>query len=191
MEKAENRHKIYRDIMEANSDDKQLFYRLIKKQREGKTRKISKLVVNDVNLQEDDKIREGWAAYFNNLSTANSDPNFDHDYKLQVDTDILNIEQIASQDKQSLISLDLETIEETINKMKNRKSPDGDGIMAEHFKFGGMVLLEFLQKLFNIIISEQKIPDQFKNGIITPIYKKNRTNPSGTQSPIAESLLPA
>ena len=49
-EKAENRHKIYRDIMEANSDDKQLFFRLIKMQREGKTRKLSKLIVDDVHL---------------------------------------------------------------------------------------------------------------------------------------------
>ena len=171
-EKAENRHKIYRDIMEANSDDKQLFFRLIKKQREGKNRKLSKLFVNDVNIQEDDKIREGWAVYFNNLSTAKSDPNFDQQYKVQVDEDIVNIEKIASQHKESCIELNIEIIGETINKMKNGKSPDGDGIMAEHLKFGGTVLLEYLQKLFNTIILEQKIPDQFKNGIITPIYKK-------------------
>ena len=56
--------------------------------------------------------------------------------------------------------------------MKNGKSPDGEGIMAEHLKFGGTLLLQYLQKLFGLIIKEREIPQQFKNGIITPIYKK-------------------
>ena len=56
--------------------------------------------------------------------------------------------------------------------MKNGKSPDGEGIMAEHLKYGGNLLTEYLIKLFEKIIEERKIPQQFKNGIITPIYKK-------------------
>ena len=171
-EKAENRHKIYRDIMTANSDDKQLFFRLVKMQREGKVRKLSKLIVNDVHLQEDDKIREGWAVYFTNLSTAKSDPNFDQEYQQLVDRDIINLTKLAAQEKDSAIEINIENLQDNINKMKSRKSPDGDGIMAEHLKYGGTLLLEFLQKLFGKIIEERKIPEQFKNGIITPIYKK-------------------
>ena len=53
--------------------------------------------------------------------------------------------------------------------MKNEKSPDGDGIMAEHLKFGGMVLLEFLQKLFNIIISNRK----YQTNLNKPIWEPN------------------
>ena len=171
-EKAENRHKIYQDIMTANSDDKQLFFRLVKMQREGKVRKLSKLIVNDVHLQEDDKIREGWAVYFTNLSTAKSDPNFDQEYQQLVDRDIINLTKLAAQEKDSAIEINIENLQDNINKMKSRKSPDGDGIMAEHLKYGGTLLLEFLQKLFGKIIEERKIPEQFKNGIITPIYKK-------------------
>ena len=172
VEKAESRHKIYKDIMTANSDDKQLFFRLVKMQREGKIRKLSKIIVNDVHLQEEDKIREGWATYFTNLSTASSDPNFDQNYKVQIDSDIINIEKLAAEETESSIELDLESLFETINQMKNGKSPDGEGIMAEHLKFGGTLLLQYLQKLFGLIIKEREIPQQFKNGIITPIYKK-------------------
>ena len=172
IEKAESRHRIYKDIMNANSDDKQLFFRLVKMQREGKIRKLSKIIVNDVHLQEDDKIREGWADYFTNLSTATNDPNFDQEYKVQIDSDIINIEKLASQEKESAIILEPENLFEIIHEMKNGKSPDGEGIMAEHLKFGGALLLQYLQKLFGIIIKESEIPQQFKNGIITPIYKK-------------------
>ena len=148
--------------MTANSDDKQLFFRLVKMQREGKIRKLSKIIVNDVHLQEEDKIREGWATYFTNLSTASSDPNFDQNYKVQIDSDIINIEKLAAEETESSIELDLESLFETINQMKNGKSPDGEGIMAEHLKFGGTLLLQYLQKLFGLIIKEREIQQQFK-----------------------------
>ena len=109
-EKAENRHKIYRDIMTANSYDKQFFFnRLVKMQREGKVRKLSKLIVNDVHLQEDDKIREGWAVYFTNLSTAKSGLHFDQEYQQLVDRDIINLIKLAAQEKDSAIEIYIST----------------------------------------------------------------------------------
>ena len=85
---------------------------------------------------------------FTNLSTATSDPNFDQNYKVQIDSDIINIEKLAAEETESSKELDLESLFETINQMKNWKSPDGEGIMAEHLKFGGTLLLQYLQKLF-------------------------------------------
>ena len=147
---------IYRDIMNASSEDKQLFYRLIKIQREGKTRKLSKLIIDDLHLQEDDKIREGWATYFTNLSMAKNDPNFDIDYKYHVDSDIAIIEELAAAESDRSIELNLENLGKIIYEMKNGKSPDGDGIMSEHLKYGGNLLLECLIKLFRKIIEEKE-----------------------------------
>ena len=136
-------------------------------QIEEKIWKLTIIIVNDVHLQEDDKIREGWDDYFTKLSTATNDPSFDQDYKAQLDSDIFNIKKLASQEKELAITFELENLFETIHEIKkNGKSPDGEGIIAEHLKFGGTLLLQYLQKLFGKIIKEREIPQHFKNWII-------------------------
>ena len=75
--------------------------------------------------------------------------------------------------------IDIDTIKTVVKGMKNGKSPDGDGIMTEHLKYGGTALLGNLEILFSKIIQEQKIPEKFKNGIITPVYKQEGHNSPG------------
>ena len=186
-EKAANRHKIYLDIMTANSDDKQLFFRLVKMQREGKVRKLSKLIVNDVHLQEDDKIREGWAVYFTNLSTAKSDPNFDQEYQQLVDRDIINLTKLAAQEKDSAIEINIENLQDNINKMKSRKvrmemvSWQNISNMAGHYS----------SNFYKNSLAKSLKKGKYQNSLKTESshqYIRNRTNPSGTQTHIAESL---
>ena len=57
--------------------------------------------------------------------------------------------------------------------MKNRKAPDELSLVAEHLRNGGPIVCYILEKLFNKIYEEGHIPDAFKCGIITPVYKKH------------------
>ena len=50
-------------------------------------------------------------------------------------------------------------------------------LTAEHFKYGGgggggKILLEPVAKVVNCIIKSGEIPNTFKEGVITPVYKK-------------------
>ncbi|KAK3098774.1 hypothetical protein FSP39_022998 [Pinctada imbricata] len=160
--------------MESESHNQRLFYKLIKKQRSGPQMKLSRLFVNDVHLNTEDEIREGWAEYFEELSRPKIIETFDVEYKEQVETDKKCIQQTCeAQQDRSKLDLTHEHILEVVTKLKNGKSADENNITGESIKFGGSVLIDYLQILFGKIVSEKEIPEPFKCGIITPIYKKN------------------
>jgi hypothetical protein len=58
--------------------------------------------------------------------------------------------------------------------LKNGKSPDERHISAEHLKYGGRKLLEYLTVLDNWIFENLQIPKTLKSGIACPILKKGK-----------------
>lgn len=58
-------------------------------------------------------------------------------------------------------------------KIKNGKAADELNLMSEHLKLGGQIICNVLKVLFDRIVKQKKIPDIFKSGIITPVYKKH------------------
>jgi hypothetical protein len=68
-------------------------------------------------------------------------------------------------------------IEIAIAKLKKYKSPGSDPIPAELIKAGVKTLQSTIHKLFNSIRRKKEFPDQWKESIIEPIYKKgNKTD---------------
>ena len=61
--------------------------------------------------------------------------------------------------------------------LKMRKAWGPDGLFAEHLKFGGQAVLIWLLKILNSIIELKAIPDIFKCGSITPVYKGSGKDP--------------
>ena len=57
--------------------------------------------------------------------------------------------------------------------MKNRKAPDELSLVADHLRNGGPIICYILEKHCNKIYEKGHIPDVFKCGIITPVYKKS------------------
>jgi hypothetical protein len=57
-------------------------------------------------------------------------------------------------------------------KLKNHESQVTPQIPAELIQAGGEILHSVIQKLFNSIWSKEELPDQWKEPIILPIYKK-------------------
>jgi hypothetical protein len=56
--------------------------------------------------------------------------------------------------------------------LKKYKSPGSDQIRAELIQAGGEISLSAIYKLINSVWIEEELPDQWKESIIIPVYKK-------------------
>ena len=58
-----------------------------------------------------------------------------------------------------------------VEKLKGGKSPGVDAITSEMPKCGGECLLEWLKRVCNACVLEEKVPNDWMRAIIVPIYK--------------------
>ena len=79
-------------------------------------------------------------------------------------------------------------IRESIEYLKNNKSPGIDGIPAEFFKKCSNIIVPLLWKLFNKIFNTGDFPESWGEGIIFPIYKKGNKSQANNYRGI--TLLP-
>ena len=63
-------------------------------------------------------------------------------------------------------------VEIAIEKLKNYKSPSIDQIPAELTQVGGNYLLTEIYKLVLTIWKKEMLPEQWKESVFVPIYKK-------------------
>ncbi|MEW8546332.1 MAG: reverse transcriptase family protein [Candidatus Thiodiazotropha sp.] len=169
---AEQRNSLYKEIMITHTDDKKLFYKLVNRQRNHSQYALSDLIIDDVHVTEVDMIRQGWASYFHRLATPVDDQKFDNTYKSKVELRRLLIQNICEQEGHDFEPISVEQVTKAIQMMKNNKAADMSGLTAEHIKYGGDVLAGCLTSLVNKILRTGKIPEIFKQGVITPVYKK-------------------
>ena len=67
--------------------------------------------------------------------------------------------------------------EETANavrSLKKKKAGGWDGIVAEHFQYGGVATIKAITWILNSIVITEHIPKSFKYGIAIPIYKHGK-----------------
>ena len=68
-------------------------------------------------------------------------------------------------------------VELAIDKLKSHKSPGVDQIPPELIKAGGRTICLEIRKLITYIWKKEKLPEEWKESIIVPIYKKgNKTD---------------
>ena len=67
-------------------------------------------------------------------------------------------------------------------RLKKRKAPGPDGLMAEHLKRGGQIVVIWLMKILNAIVELESVPMVFKKGVEVPIYKGGGKDPMKTDS---------
>jgi hypothetical protein len=63
-------------------------------------------------------------------------------------------------------------IEMAIEKLKRYKSPGIDQIPAELIKAGGSKICSEIHNLIISIWNKEELPDQWKESIVVPVYKK-------------------
>jgi len=79
-------------------------------------------------------------------------------------------------------------VELAIIKLKNHKSPGTDQIPAELITAGGKTICSSIHKLIISIWNKEELPEEWKESIIVPIYKKGDKRPCNNYRGI--SLLP-
>ena len=77
-----------------------------------------------------------------------------------------------------------------IKSLPTGKCASKDNLTYEHIKYGGDLLIKCLTNLFNLILSIEKVPDDFKNGLTITLHKGNGKSKSDPNNYRAISLLP-
>ena len=62
-------------------------------------------------------------------------------------------------------------VERALKSMRNRKAAGVCGIPPELLKYGGVEVTKDLTKLFNAIMEEQRVPEDWKKAIIVLLFK--------------------
>ncbi len=60
---------------------------------------------------------------------------------------------------------------EALKKVKTGKAPGIDGVCGEMLKYGGGVVVDWLWKVCSLAWEEGKVPEDWKSGIVVPLYK--------------------
>lgn len=63
-------------------------------------------------------------------------------------------------------------VEDIIDRMRNHKAPGEDGITNELLKHGGRSAKTEIHRLIDLIWKKEEMPNDWKTGLIAPIYKK-------------------
>ncbi|XP_072765165.1 uncharacterized protein [Anoplolepis gracilipes] len=131
-----------------------------------KTLRNRKRVVNKF-VQITTITTEEWEKYFRNLyGEAQLTPRQDTDTP-NAECTLLNNWQIPK-----------DRLEMAIHKLKNRKAPGPDSIGNELLKYGGGALTKELHSFFNKILTHKEVPQEWRESITIPIFKKGeKTNP--------------
>ena len=173
-ENAIRREALFRDITSASSNDKKLFFSLIRKQRASISSSTKELILDDITYTED--LPKIWAMHFSRLATPPNDPHFDESYSKQVQVDVLNIESICKNDLQPLcIPITCAEVNEAICKLKLNKACDEFNLAAEHLRHAKEEIVPFLTAVINLITNTGKMPDVLKGGLLHPLPKKDKT----------------
>jgi len=68
--------------------------------------------------------------------------------------------------------LTIEDVKRAMRNLKNNRAPGTDGICLELIKYGGNKLLNRIYALVRLLWEEDRIPEEWKETIRVPIYKK-------------------
>jgi hypothetical protein len=121
-------------------------------------------VENSIVITQTNQILNRWKDYFRtilNLDTDNSVSNH-------------RIQPITS-DNQTVVEIHPPSYNEVcsiINKLKSNKAGDTDNVIPELVKQGGRTLKQRLYKFILMIWEKEQLPNQWREGIICPTYKK-------------------
>ena len=142
--------------------------------------RCSKLVVGEEMAQDPERLLQIWTKPFQKLSES----------RLGHTSDLGKQERVESLEMQSYINEeflleDLFSVDEisgAVTRLKVRKVPGPDRLMAEHLKAGGEAVVIWLTWILNAVMKLEAIPEVLKRGIIVPVYKGGGKDPMRTDS---------
>jgi seryl-tRNA synthetase len=172
LEEAQRRRDNIQTITEtANSNDNR-FFKLIRKEKQGKAEVTKEIVVDGKLLPTTDEVCRGWADHFGDLATPKDTTDFDKAYKEEVICDLTVIQELVNMERDNPEPITVVEVQKAINSLNTKKASDVDGITAGHLKNDGILLTAALTQLINIIMNQKQVPSRLKLGLLTLIWKK-------------------
>ncbi|MFA0954709.1 RNA-directed DNA polymerase, partial [Klebsiella pneumoniae] len=153
--------------MQSNFEgNRKLYWKMVNQNKGGDTRSAVgvKNAEGDI-VWDDDEIRDCWRDYFQDLfqSDAQGDPQ-----RPQANARLQCNNSAVSEPPQDF---GMKELQRAVRALKNGKAAGVDGITAEMLKYGGAVLDVKLLELFNACYKCKKVPEEWKNAVIVPLYK--------------------
>ena len=138
--------------------------------------RCSKLKVGNQLITDKEDLLHIWADYFAMLSKSKIK---DTEGLQHLNDKVQSLYNSSLSNEEYILDtpFTLEELMKTIDKLKMRKACGPDGVLAEHLNYGGQPLHTWLLKIFNCIVELEVIPDMFKYGSITPVYKGGGKDP--------------
>ena len=156
------------EIMNAQCRDIKTFYKLVNSYRKRPSVQIEELIVGDETYTTPENILEGWKNHFETLATPAK--NYTKNYtNTEFDLDL--IYEIYTEMNNELNFSEKE-LEKAIRSLNSKKAPDVYGLTAEHLKYGGSTLVNYLTELLNNTCKADSTPDLIKLGILSPVFKR-------------------
>jgi hypothetical protein len=119
-----------------------------------------------VNIISDPQdITVQWNGYFDDL--LNKNINIE-----QTNEENQDIQQLSLNDDEDLEVPTYQEITRSIKKLKNYMASGTDGIPAALLKYGGIELTKRIHQIIQRIWIEEKMPEEWNQGILCPILKK-------------------
>jgi hypothetical protein len=136
------------------------YYQTVNRLRKGFQPRLKACKDNNGKLMEgDDKILEHWVKYFKTqFEKENSDEESDEEV-------LLTAEPLVKEPSQ-------EQLEKAICNLKTNKAPGEDNIIVELIKNASWELKNRFHALICKIWRDEKMPDDWKVGVIVPLFKK-------------------
>jgi len=152
--------------------DNKLFHQLVQNQRKQKPN-VDFMIFNEQEVDDTDKILEGWKDYFSELYSTNNSATFELE-KLELVKLQNEILENSEKDGTPIEMATLEEIQTVIKKLKTGQSPDSSGISTEHFRYSPDEVIQFLVTIVNKIFEELDITETTKYSTVTPVLKPNK-----------------
>ena len=148
------------------------FWHLVNKGKKGCKGVCPIMSENKRLLCDPNEICEEWKNYFKDLYKP-QDKGYDNEFKEFVEKETESMITASSDNNDSILlhSINSIEIESVIKGLKNNKAPGFDNIPAECYKHAGKYFIRLLTMLFNMLITSEYVPLQFKRGVIIPIPK--------------------
>ena len=121
--------------------------------------------VKDVNgrLLRGNEARKRWAEYFEELLNVQEDREADIVAVVGVQVPVMGEENERE--------ITIEEVKRALNETKGGKAPGMDGVRVEMLKEGGVIVLEWLVRLFNICFMLSIVPVDWVIACMVPLYK--------------------
>jgi hypothetical protein len=119
-------------------------------------------------VYEPEEVKKEWAQAYEKLGKEDPQWNktFDDEWRKEVEKDENDPGEAGLE-----LPIQQKEVEEVISRMKNGKAGGTDGIVNEMIKNGGEQLAKSITWLFNLVWDWECIPEDWKRGVIFPIFK--------------------